>query len=69
MRISIRQENEKDFQAVFSLIERAFKNELLSDHKEQILVERLRKSASFIPELSLIAVCDSQVVGHILLTT
>ncbi len=68
MRISIRQEKEKDFQAVFSVIERAFKDELLSDCKEQFLVERLRNSVSFIPELSLIAEFDKQAVGHILLT-
>lgn len=39
-----------------------------SDHKEHFLVERLRKSDAFIPELSLVAEIDNEIVGHILLT-
>lgn len=40
----------------------------MSDHKEQFLVERLRKSSAFIPELSLVAEIGNKIVGHILLT-
>ena len=68
MRITIRQEVTSDFAAVFDLIAEAFSTELLSDHQEQFLVERLRRSNAFIPELSLVAEDGSQVVGHILLT-
>jgi predicted N-acetyltransferase YhbS len=68
MKINIRQENKKDHQAVFNLIEKAFKREVYSDHQEQFLVKRLRKSTAFIPELSLVAEIDNQIVGHILLT-
>ena len=68
MSFTIRQENKSDFQAVFDLIEKAFKIDNLGDPKEQFLVERLRNAASFIPELSLITEIDGQVVGHILLT-
>lgn len=64
----IRQEKYEDFPTVFNLIEKAFKNEEFSDHQEQFLVERLRKSTAFIPELSLVAELDGNVVGHILLT-
>lgn len=64
----IRQETEKDFNTVFNLIEKAFQKEELSDHKEHFLVERLRKSTAFIPELSLVALIDETIVGHILLT-
>ncbi|WP_317164274.1 hypothetical protein [Flavobacterium sp. xlx-214] len=64
----IRQEEAKDHQEVFQLIEDAFKDVEYSDHKEQFLVERLRKSASFIPELSLVAVISDIIVGYILLT-
>jgi predicted N-acetyltransferase YhbS len=64
----IRQENQSDHRAVFALIEKAFKNEAFSDSKEQFLVERLRNSDAFIPELSLVAEIDNRVVGHILLT-
>jgi len=64
----IRQEEIKDYNEVFKLIENAFKDEQYTDHKEQFLVERLRNSESFIPELSLVAEIDHQIVGYILLT-
>ena len=68
MEITIRQESPNDFNEVFSLIEKAFRTEQLSDHSEQFLVERLRKSSAFIPELSIVAEIGNRVVGHILLT-
>lgn len=66
--MNIRKEEIKDYDDVFKLIENAFKDEEFSDHQEQFLVERLRKSESFIPELSLVAEIDNQIVGYILLT-
>ncbi|MGQ8869199.1 N-acetyltransferase [Myroides odoratus] len=66
--MNIRKEEIKDYDDVFKLIENAFKDEEFSDHQEQFLVERLRKSESFIPELSLVAEMDNQIVGYILLT-
>ena len=68
MKINIRQENTSDYKTVFKVIEGAFKNEPLSDLKEQILVDKLRKSSAFIPELSLVAEFNDEIVGHILLT-
>ncbi len=41
---------------------------MVSDKKEQFLVERLRKSDGFIPELSLVAEIKHHIVGYILLT-
>ena len=64
----IRQEQPSDYKAVFALIEEAFRNEEYSDHHEHFLVERLRKSDAFVPELSLVAEANDQIVGHILLT-
>lgn len=68
MHFNIRQEIAKDHQAVFALTEKAFAEEAMSDHREQFLVERLRKSPAFLPELSLVALAQKEVVGHILLT-
>lgn len=68
MQIIIQQERPNDYQAVENVIERAFKNAPHSDGNEHILVQKLRNSPSFIPELSLIAKVDNQIVGHILLT-
>ena len=40
----------------------------MSDHSEQYLVERLRNSEAFIPELSIVAEINQNIAGHILLT-
>ena len=68
MRVTIRQEKPEDYNTVAMLIEDAFRTERFSDHQEQFLVDRLRKSPTFIPELSMVAEHDGDVIGHILLT-
>lgn len=68
MNIIIRQEKERDYKLSENLIEKAFKDVENSDHKEHLLVAKLRKSDIFVPELSLVAEEDGKVVGHILLT-
>ncbi len=67
--ISIRQEHPDDAPFVFDLIRGAFADMEESDHQEQFLVERLHASATFVPELSLVAHSDDgQIVGYVLLT-
>jgi predicted N-acetyltransferase YhbS len=68
MNVTIRQESESDYKAVFDLIEKAFESEQMSDHKEQFLVEQLRESNAFVPELSMVAEIENKIAGHILLT-
>jgi len=68
MQAILRQEKQTDHKAVFDLIEKAFANEAISDHNEQFLVERLRKTEAFVPELSIVAEIENTIVGHILLT-
>ncbi|MBB6218002.1 putative N-acetyltransferase YhbS [Anaerosolibacter carboniphilus] len=68
MNITVRQETAQDYKVTEFIVEKAFENAEYSDHKEQFLVARLRKSASFIPELSLVAELDGKTVGHIMLT-
>lgn len=68
MNIILRQENKEDYESIFQLIEKAFQNLEYSDHKEQFLVERLRKSDAFIPQLSIVAEVEGKIVGHILFT-
>ena len=63
MDIIIRQETKNDFRAVYSLTKSAF-----GQVNESELIEALRKSHTFVPELSLVAIIDSQIVGHILFT-
>ncbi|WP_099049859.1 GNAT family N-acetyltransferase [Chryseobacterium indologenes] len=67
--ITIRQEEKKDHQQVFQLTEEAFREMEHSDHQEQFLVEKLRKSEAFVPELSLVAEVETgEIAGHILFT-
>lgn len=68
LKVRIRQEQPKDAKAVFDLIKAAFENDRFSDQKEQFLVERLHQSHDFVPELSLVAVFEEEVVGYVLLT-
>ena len=66
--MQIRTEQAGDHKQVFSLIKNAFEKEEFTDHKEQYLVERLRKSDAFVDELSLVALLDDRIVGYVLLT-
>ncbi|PYI54633.1 GNAT family N-acetyltransferase [Paenibacillus flagellatus] len=60
----IRTETANDHDAVFRLNREAFGGR----ETESRLVERIRGSAGFIPELSLVAVRNGRVVGHLLLS-
>jgi len=66
--IIIRQETPKDHSWVIELTAKAFETMPFSEGDEDKLVENLRKASSFIPELSLVAELNGQVVGHILYT-
>jgi predicted N-acetyltransferase YhbS len=68
MKIVLRQEVAADYKEVAKVIEEAFQLEPYSDHKEHFLVEKLRNSEAFIPELSIVAEIENKIVGHILLT-
>lgn len=54
--IEIRKETEKDFEEVYKIVSSAFENEA-----EARLVENLRK----IPHISLVALINDKIVGHI----
>lgn len=63
----IRQENGEDHGQVYTVVKAAFASAEQSDGNEQDLVVKLRASNAFIPKLSLVAVENGRVVGHILL--
>lgn len=64
----IRQENSGDYEEVYQLIQKAFASAEHSDGNEQDLVAALRKGPAFVPELSLVAELDRQIIGHSLWT-
>lgn len=69
MEIILRQETAADFNAISDAIISSYKNVIYSNHREQVMVERLRKSDAFIPELSIVAqTVDNRIIGHIMLT-
>jgi len=59
----IRSENSTDYDQVFKLNSYAFERK-----DEAILIDKIRQSDSFVPQLSLVAESDNSIVGHILFT-
>lgn len=66
--MEIRQEQPKDYKAVYHLVQQAFSQAEHRDGNEQDLVEALRKSDAFIPALSMVAEEGKRIVGYILFT-
>ena len=58
MDFNIRQEQIKDYEAVHKVVELAFRDMEDSDHSEPFLVDQLRQTDAFIPELSLVDEVD-----------
>jgi putative acetyltransferase len=61
--MSIKQEQSIDYEGVYKVVNRAFGR---TDEAE--LVNKLRNSEAFMPELSLVGWYDDEIVGHILFT-
>ena len=61
MKIIIRQEMASDYEKVYEINKLAFNQE-----NESKLIEKIRVSKNYVPELSLIAEIDDKIVGHIL---
>lgn len=64
----IRKEEAADYETVYSVVRAAFCSAEHSDGNEHNLVNALRKSDAFIPDLSLVAETDGTLAGHILFT-
>jgi len=62
--ITIRAEQPGDYKKIHDINQAAFTEEF-----EARLVDSLRTSPAYIPELSLVAMQDDEIVGHILLST
>ena len=69
--MKIRQETESDFSQIYDFVKTAFQTAYRSDGTEQDYVNKLRNSATYIPELALVAEDeddDHRLIGHIMLT-
>ncbi len=64
----IREEQRDDHAIVKDIVEAAFATMQHSSGTEHLIVERLRRSNAFIPELSLVAEREGQIIGHLLLS-
>ena len=67
-RQSIRTERVGDAEAISEVVTRAYAGIGYSDHREHLMVDRLRESGSFVPDLSLVAEIGSEIIGHLLLS-
>lgn len=71
MGVLIRQEQTREYSTTEKVIKKAFLNEEYSDQTEHLLVNRIRASDAFIPELSLVAIDqdkEGELIGQILLS-
>lgn len=66
--VTIRPERSEDFPIIHELVREAFAGAEHADGDEHFLVDRLRASAEYIPELSLVAEHHGRIVGHIMFT-
>ena len=64
MTITIRAERPDDFEAIEHVVATAFKSQAEAD-----LVAAIRDSDEYIPEWSLVAELDGEIVGHVMLST
>lgn len=66
--LTIRREQQGDEKKIHALVKEAFATAERSDGNEQDLVDALRRSDAWIPELSLVAEADGKLTGHVLFT-
>lgn len=64
--LSIRKECEHDYDAIRHVVRDAFAKAEHTDGDEHNLVERLRQTDEYIPELSLVAEVNDEIVGYVM---
>ncbi|WP_208293507.1 GNAT family N-acetyltransferase [Zophobihabitans entericus] len=64
----IRSEQEKDFDQIYDLVKNSFASAPVKDGTEQEIVNKLRKSNKYIPELALVIERERKIIGYVMLT-
>lgn len=64
--IRIRREREEDYGLISALVKEAFATAAHSDGDEHNLICRIRETAEYIPELSLVAMSGDNLVGYVM---
>lgn len=68
MNLAFRPEEPTDYDTITTVIRDAFSNVAISQKDEHKLVQKLRHTKSYIPELSLVAIVENKIIGHIFFT-
>ncbi|WP_312136172.1 N-acetyltransferase [Sphingobacterium sp.] len=68
MNVTIRQERPSDYDEIRELVRKSFENAEFSDGDEHHLVDRLRATDAYVPELALVAENEKRLIGFILCT-
>jgi predicted N-acetyltransferase YhbS len=66
--IQIREERPNDAAAIAALIEYCYRDVPYSSHREHLMVDRLRGSTAYVPQLSLVAEINGTLAGHVMMT-
>ncbi len=66
--ITVRAERPCDGLTITNVVKRAYADVSYSDHREHLMIDRLRESDGYIPTLSLLAEKEGEAIGHVLLT-
>jgi len=66
--LAIRTEEPGEYREICDFVENAFATAAVADGTEQDLVAGIRNGEAYVPELSLVAKCCGETVGHIMLS-
>lgn len=65
---TIRPEEEKDYDTIYSLIKTAFSTAKNKNGSEQDFASNLRKTSGYIPQLALVVEDEQLIIAHLMLT-
>lgn len=68
MNITIREELSGDQATIAAMIMQCYQDVAFSNHREHLMVARLRASSAYIPQLSLVAEIGGLIAGHVMMT-